>query len=95
MVKVKVQSFAEIREALGKEVIELDVTGNATLYDVFAEMAETYGDPFKNHIWNKVTGKVDPFLVVLNGKIRDCPNEFGLKVEDGDEIAILLPIMGG
>jgi MoaD family protein len=94
-VRVKVQSFAEIREALGKDVIELDVIDNATLYDVFAKMAETYGNPFKSHIWNKVTGKVDPFLVVINGKIRNCPNEFGLKVKDGDEISILLPLMGG
>lgn len=95
MAKVKVQSFAEIKDALGGGEIEVEIDDNATLRDVFEAMAEKYGSRFKDQIWNKLTGEMEPFLVMLNEKTYSSLHEFETKVNDGDEIAILLPVVGG
>jgi MoaD family protein len=95
MPKVKVQSFAEIKDALGKDEIEVEIGDNDTLRNVFEKLAEQYGSNFKDQIWNKLTGEMEPFLVMLNGKTYSSLHEFDTKVKDGDEIAILLPVVGG
>jgi MoaD family protein len=95
MAKVKVQSFAEIKDALGSNEIEVEISDGSTLRDVFEKMAEEYGSAFKDQIWNKLTGEMEPFLVMLNEKTYSSLHEFETKVNDGDEIAILLPVVGG
>lgn len=95
MAKVKIQSFAEIKDALGADEIEVEIDDGSALRDVFETMAEKYGSSFKDQIWNKLTGEMEPFLVMLNEKTYSSLHEFETKVNDGDEIAILLPVVGG
>lgn len=95
MAKVKVESFAEIKDALGSNEIEVEIDNNTVLRDVFEKLAEQYGSNFKDQIWNKLTGEMEPFLVMLNGKTYSSLHDFDTKVKDGDEIAILLPVVGG
>lgn len=95
MAKVKVQSFAEIKDALGKDEIEVEVPDGSSIRDLFDRLAEIYGSPFEKQIWNTLTGEMEPFLVMLNGKTYSSLHEFDTKVKDGDEIAILLPVIGG
>ena len=95
MAKVKVQSFAEIRDALGQDEIEVEVPDGSSIKDVFNKMLEIYGNSFEKQIWNTLTGKMEPFLVMLNGKTYSSLHDFDTKVKDGDEIAILLPVVGG
>jgi len=95
MAKIKIQSFAEIKDALGNEIVEIEVNDDATIRDVFEKLAKEYGSAFKDQIWNKLTGEMEPFLVMLNEKTYSSLHEFHTKVNDGDEIAILLPVVGG
>ena len=97
MAKVKVQSFAEIKDALGSDEIEVEIDENTTIRDVFEKMAEEYGSAFKDQIWNKLTGEMEPFLVTLEPATVKSEK---LSTHDGEEFIFVLEgemeaILGG
>ncbi len=95
MAKVKVKTFSVIRDVLGSEVVEIDVDGSETVGEVFNVLVRLYGDTFREKLWDRSTGKMEPFLMRLNDEIISSTFDMGKKLKDGDEIAIIFPVGGG
>ncbi len=95
MAKVKVKSFSVIRDVLGSDVVEIDVSKPETVGELFEELVRRYGQPFKNKIWDPNTGEMSPFLIKLNESIISSTLDIDRKIQSGDEIAIIFPIGGG
>lgn len=95
MARVKVKTFSVIRDVLGAEVVELDVNGSETVGEIFNVLVQRYGEAFREKLWDKSTGKMEPFLMRLNDEIISSTFDMTKKIKDGDEIAIIFPVGGG
>ena len=94
MARVKIKTFSVIRDVLGAEVVELDVNGSETVGEIFNVLVHRYGEAFREKIWDKSTGKMEPFLMRLNDEIISSTFDMNRKIKDGDEIAIIFPVGG-
>ena len=95
MAKVKVRTFSVIRDVLGAEVVEVEVGEPATVEALFSTLVGRYGEKFKDLLWDRNTGKMEPFLLVHNGAMLRSTVDMGSKLNNGDEIAIMFPVGGG
>jgi MoaD family protein len=95
MARVKVKTFSVIRDVLGAEVVELEVNGSETVGEIFNVLVHRYGEAFQEKIWDKSTGKMEPFLMKLNDEIISSTFDMNRKITEGDEIAIIFPVGGG
>ena len=95
MAKVRVRTFSVIRDVLGAEVVVIEVGEPATVDGLFSTLVRRYGDKFKDLLWDRDTGKMEPFLLVLNGAMIRSTVDMGTKLSSGDEIAIMFPVGGG
>ncbi len=93
--RVKVKTFSVVRDVLGAEVVEIDVNGSETVGEVFNVLVRLYGDAFREKLWDRSTGKMEPFLMRLNDEIISSTFDMEKKLKDGDEIAIIFPVGGG
>jgi len=93
--KVKVKLFAEIREAAGLKEVEVDVRDGASLIDVLSKLSEKLGEEFRRKLIDGKTGlPKDSYNFSVNGTIMQKV-DFGMKLRDGDVLAILPPVSGG
>lgn len=95
MARVKVKSFSVIRDVLGADTVEIDVSSPETIGGLFDALLGKYGQPFKDRIWDPNTGGIAPFLIRLNETMVSSTLDTDKKIKDGDEIALIFPIGGG
>jgi len=95
MARVKVRTFSAIRDVLGAEVVEVEVSLPATVDSVFQALLMEYGEDLKKKIWDPEAGEMAPFLMRLNDEIIRSRFDSDRPIKDGDEIAIIFPIGGG
>ncbi len=95
MARVKVKTFSVIRDVLGADVVEIEVNGSETVGEIFNALVDLYGEAFREKIWDKSTGKMEPFLMRLNDDIISSTFDMDKKIKDGDEVAIIFPVGGG
>jgi len=95
MARVKIKTFSVIRDALGADVVEVDVESPETVGSVFNALLQKYGTALKEKIWDPEAGEMAPFLLRLNDEIIRSKFDMDRLVKDGDEIAIIFPIGGG
>ncbi len=95
MAKVKVKTFSVIRDVLGADIIEVEVAEPETVGGLFDTLANRYGQPFREKLWDPNNGEMAPFLIVLNETIIRSTTDMERAIRDGDEVAIIFPIGGG
>lgn len=96
MGKVKVKLFGHLRHAAGTKEAEFDITDNDTLKDVIDKVVKRFGMDIEERIFDKGTGKLAPFLIMVGGKeISTVKRDLKIKVQNGDEISLLEPVGGG
>jgi molybdopterin synthase sulfur carrier subunit len=83
-VTVRVRLFAAIREALGREHIELILPSGATPEDVWRELLKT--DP---------NGALASLRVNLAAAVNRRYAKFDSALADGDEVVFIPPVSGG
>ncbi len=90
--QVKVKTFANFREIIGKREIEVELDSNSSVRDLLEELCRRYdvrallfeGDALQKYIKILVNGEDVVFLKGLETKLKS-----------GDEIAIFPPVAGG
>ncbi len=93
--KVTVKFFTTLREIVGKQQEQIELSEAVTVNELLQQLGEKYGEKFTRYVYNK-KGRVRGHLYFLiNGK--SITTQQGLKTElkENDILAILPPVGGG
>ena len=96
--QIKVRFFTSLREIVDKreEPLNFDQNKKVTVDFVLKTLAEKYGTPFKQYVYNDKTAQPKGFLQFLvNGNSTSSLNGLETVLKDGDVLAILPPVGGG
>lgn len=92
IVKIKIKSFAMIREILGDEEIYMDIEKGMNLFDVLKSLTNMYSDLsmilFDDNVWNR------NFVILIDDEVIS-PKEFKIRTFDNGNKMIILPPSGG
>ncbi len=98
MVEVKIRFFTSLREIVNKreETLTFANGEKITVDLVLKTLAQKYGKPFIEYVYNGKTGQPKNFLqFLINGTSTATLNGLGTELKDGDVLAILPPVGGG
>jgi len=96
--QVSVRFFTSLREVTNKkeETLKFPEGEKVTVEVVLKTLAQRYGKPFVEYVYDRNTGEVRSFLqFLINGKSATTLNGLQTELEDGDVLAILPPVGGG
>ena len=96
--QVKVRLFTSLREIANKreETLTFPENTKVTVNSVLKTLAEKYGNPFSEYVYDGTTGQPKGFLQFLvNGTSISTVNGLDTPLHDGDVLAILPPVGGG
>ncbi|NWF86743.1 MoaD family protein [Candidatus Bathyarchaeota archaeon] len=95
MAKILIRFLAHVKEATGKELMEISVKNGETIEQILYVLCEKFGDRLKNVLFKKDGAVAENLIIFVNGK--NVMTEKGLKttVNDGDQLMIFTPIAGG
>lgn len=96
--EVKVRFFTNLREIVNKREETLTFTDDEkiTVDLVLKTLAQKFGKPFMEYVYNGKTGQPKNFLQFLvNGTSTSTLNGLETELKDGDVLAILPPVGGG
>ena len=95
---LSVRFFTTLREIVNKREETLTFTeGEKVTVDlVLKTLAQKYGEPFMEYVYNGKTGQPKNFLQFLvNGTSTSTLNGLETELKDEDVLAILPPVGGG
>ena len=93
--RVKVKTFANLKEIIGTQELSIDLGPGATLEDLLNTLMQKYGEPFERQIKDQMTRKIVPFLLLVNEKAYRSLTDLGTPLQEGDVITIMIPFDGG
>ncbi len=96
--EVKVRFFTNLREIVNKREETLTFAGGekVTVDLALKTLAQKYGKPFTEYVYNGKTEQPKNFLQFLvNGTSTTTLNGLETELKDGDVLAILPPVGGG
>lgn len=94
MIRVNVRLLGDLREAIGKEKLEIELPRNSSLKDLIEDNLLKY-EGLKDHIIDPMTKKIREDLVILVNE-RSIEDSIELeRVKDGDIITLASVIAGG
>ncbi len=96
--EVKVRFFTSLREIVDKreETLTFPAGEKVTVDSVLGRLAQQYGKPFKEYVYDGETGQPKGFLQFLvNGTSTTAQKGLETELRDGDVLAILPPVGGG
>ena len=93
--KVKVKTFANLRDIIGESEIDYEMEQGNTLGNLLENMCQKYGKPFEHQIKDRSTGAIVPFLLLINEKTFRSIADLNTLINEGDVITIMLPFDGG
>ncbi|MGD0406392.1 MAG: MoaD family protein [Candidatus Bathyarchaeia archaeon] len=96
--EVKVRFFTNLREIVNKreETLAFAEGEKVTVDLVLKALAQKYGKPFMEYVYNGKTGQPKNFLQFLvNGTSTSTLNGLETELKDEDVLAILPPVGGG
>ncbi len=82
MINVKIRLFAALKELIGKNILDIGVPEGSTVKDVVETISKTYPDA-------KEIFRISRYAVNM-----EYQND-GIKLSDGDEITVIMPVSGG
>tara|TARA_Y100000590_G_scaffold422507_1_gene527319 strand:- start:1059 stop:1304 length:246 start_codon:yes stop_codon:yes gene_type:complete len=81
MIKIKIKCFSQVRYAMGKDEIIMDIEVGSTTSDL------------ESFIIEKVEGKLDN--ISLRVAVNQKYVQGSIELKDGDEVAFIPPVQGG
>jgi len=87
----KIRVFALLRQLIGAKEVELNFSGDITVFNLLDLFVEKFDEKVYHHLFDENRKVKERFFFILNGKTVTLKT----KVKDGDILAILPPIIGG
>ena len=92
VMKIRIKSFAMIREILGDEEIYMDIEKGMNIFDLLKHLINMYPDLsmilFDDNVWNQ------NFVILIDDEVIS-PKEFKIRTLDNSNKMIILPPSGG
>ncbi|MGP3667330.1 MAG: ubiquitin-like small modifier protein 1 [Candidatus Bathyarchaeota archaeon] len=92
--KVKFRFFASLREIAGEKERTLELDKPVTVYEALNILSEFYGEKFREEIFEAET-LTENLTILVNGLNIKTLDGVKTVLNDGDEISIFPPIVGG
>ena len=93
--KITLRSFANIRDVVGAKELPVDLDPQATLSDLFKFLKKEYGANFDRQVRDQISGKLVPFLILINDKTYRSISDMGTGLNESDVVTIMIPFDGG
>lgn len=91
--KVTVIFFGILREKVGGESFEFELSPGATFGDFMVDVGKRFADKFNSDIWNAESNTFNaPIMVVGDKGDLESPDT---PLSDGEKIKIVAPLAGG
>ncbi|KUO42779.1 MAG: hypothetical protein APU95_06270 [Hadesarchaea archaeon YNP_N21] len=91
---VTVKFFANFREIVGKDQIE--ISGVGTVMSLLNELTKKYGPRLGDQLFDPKTRKLRGYVnILVNGRGVNLLSGLDTKLNDGDVVAIFPPVSGG
>ena len=92
---VKVKYFGHLGVALEKKEEDVEVSSEATISELLGRLADTYGESFKEEVYEPRHKKVkEGFIATVNGIALGQLDGIRTKLKDGDYVT-LFPLLAG
>jgi molybdopterin synthase sulfur carrier subunit len=95
MARVSIKFFANVKEAVGKESMEIDIDDHETLENILRYLCEKFGERLRKIIFKDDSAVMENLIVFVNGENIVAKEGLKTKVNDGDQLIFLTPIAGG
>ena len=93
---IRVKYFGHFQMNFKKRSEEVQLSKNATLYDLLSSLIVRYGELFKSHIFNPSTTElIDDVLLNINGIPSSQLEGLKTKLSNGDKVDIMPLFSGG
>jgi MoaD family protein len=98
MFKIRVKGYLTLIKALDdRRSLEICVKDAVTIRQILGELSERFGEPFDDIMYDRATGEISSSnQILLNGRhYKYLPNQLNTALNDGDELALFPPVVGG
>jgi molybdopterin synthase sulfur carrier subunit len=95
--KITVKSFLTLRQVMGNQAeFEMQI-GDITIGELLDQLCERFGEGLAAQVFDRDTDEVGHLLrVLVNGRhYTTLPDQLNTRLEDGDEVALFPPVVGG
>jgi len=95
--EITIRSFLTLREVMGDQsLLKLEI-GNLTLMELLDELSDMFGDRFSQMVFDESGKVLDPHIrILINGRhYSHIPQKLNTPLQQGDEVALFPPVMGG
>jgi MoaD family protein len=96
--QISIRFFTVLREITGKkeETLQFAEDKKVTVSSVLKTLAQLYGKPFSDYVYDVDTSRVKSFLqFFVNGRNSAGLDALEIELHEGDGLAIVPPVGGG
>ena len=93
--KLTLNTFANIKDVIGTKHLSVELDPGAKLSDLFNFLRQEYGKNFDRQVRDQISGKLVPFLILINEKTYRSISDMETQLSEGDSITIMIPFDGG
>jgi MoaD family protein len=86
MARVSIKFFANVKEAVGKESIEIDIDDHETLENILRYSCEKFGERLRKIIFKDDGAVMENLIVFVNGENIVAKERLKTKVNNGDQL---------
>ena len=95
--KITIRSFLTLQEVMGDQsVLKLEI-GNLTLMELLNELSDMFGERFSQMVFDESGKELNPHIrILINGRhYSHIPRKLNTLLQQGDEVALFPPVIGG
>ena len=95
--KITVKSFLTLRQVMGNQTeFEMEIA-DITIGELLNQLCDRFGEGLVAQVFDRDTKEVSHLLrVLVNGRhYTTLPDQLNTRLEDGDEVALFPPVVGG